>query len=149
MFYVSVGMDSRQVMLTQRSRRMCSSVCCPNGCALTSQTAAQKMPVPVRLALLGRNPWPRSISFVPQLATEPRLTGTDPSPGQSLAAAIYLVAHVWSHLFPSQLLFPRAYSQRICQPTRFALARERGQPSGFPWEVILGRTGFTLHNRSC
>ena len=57
--------------------------------------------------------------------------------------------HVSEIMFPSQLLFPRAYSPRICQPTRFALAREQGQRTGFPWEVIPGWTDFTLHNRSC
>lgn len=98
------------------------------------------------LVLLGRdprprsisNPRPRSISFVPRAVTEPRLGRTDPSPGRSSAAAVYLRPRAQNHLFPSQLLFPGAYSRRVCQPTRFALAREQGRPAGFPWEVIPG-----------
>lgn len=145
MLYKSLGTDSRRVVLTLMRERpyravlpqcLCSHFpgCCVNDASV------------LLLALLGSDPrpwsisntWPWSISFVPRAVTEPRLGRTDPSPGRSSAAAVYLRPRVRNHLLPSQLLFPRAYSRRVCQPTRFALAREKGQPAGFPWEVIPG-----------
>lgn len=88
MLYRSVGMDSWRVTLAQT--REGNKRCCPRACAPTAQAAAQKMPASGRLAPLGKNPRPCSTSFVPRPVAEPQLAGTDPSPGQSLAAAIYL-----------------------------------------------------------
>lgn len=86
----------------------------------------------------GNKPPATDHPLCPQLLAEPWLTRTDPSPGQSLAAAIHLGPRVWNPLFPPQLLFLRARLQTLCPPACFAVAREQRQPTRVPWEVIPG-----------
>lgn len=78
------------------------------------------------------------------LLAESWLSRTDPSSGQNLAATIHLGPRVWNPLFPSQLLFLRACSQKLCLPDCFTVACEQGQPSVFPGRLFLAEQAL-LH----